>query len=268
MPSEASQPLLTKTGTCLAENFEAIGEFPAKGALIHYHFAKLYLFSHVFRGLSPEEPIPAVFLSAATGAVAAATTIVELLLTDSDIRAGLRGMPSYLHAMTAFACVFLLKIATKRRTDGLVDVSLVSELAGKLVNQFRSVGVGKWHLVHLMAEGLEQSAASLLQGDSGGSGGGLVAHGTNGSSNMAAHHAISGHNGPGAAAGTSPYGLPHDGSGTPGFGDPNSFGGLNGGIGEPSLMFNLSPDFVFGGTSFLDSNGGQLDFNYDHLNFP
>ncbi|KAL8398591.1 hypothetical protein RB596_005936 [Gaeumannomyces avenae] len=257
----------------LKRNFEAIGEFPVKGALIHYHFAKLYLFSHVFRGLSPEEAIPAVFRSAATGAVAAATAIVELLLTDAHIRAGLRGMPSYLHAMTAFACVFLLKIATKRRTDCLVEVSLVSELAGKLVNQFRSVGVGKWHLVHLMAQGLEQAAASLLQDDpgggGGGGGGGLASRSANDGSNVPAHHGISGHNGHGAAAG-SPYGLPHDGAGTPGFSDHNSLGGLNGGMAETPFSFsnNLSPDFVFGGTSFLDFHGGQLDFNYDHLNFP
>jgi hypothetical protein len=58
--------------------------------------------------------------------------------------------------------------------------------------------------------------------------------------------------------------------GTPGFPDPNPMGGgLNGSMADTPLMFNnLSPDFVFGGTSFLDFNGGHMDFSYDHLNFP
>ncbi|TLS26346.1 hypothetical protein PpBr36_05556 [Pyricularia pennisetigena] len=248
--------------TVLKKHFQAIGEFPAKGALIHYHFAKLYLFSHVFRGLTPGEPIPAVFRSAATGAVTAATTIVELLLNDPDIGEGLRGMPSYLHAMTAFACVFLLKIATRRREDGLVEVGLVSDLAGKLVGRFREVRVGKWHLVHLMADGLAKSAKKLLQTVDGGF-------------HTRVDAAVVG-DGSGDQT-TLPPSAMYDGMHPPhpngGFGDGTLDGSnMNGGMVETPVMFNnvLSPDFVLGTTSFLDFNGavGGLDFGYDHMNFP
>lgn len=91
------------------------------------------------------------------------------MLTDPDVGDALRGMPSYLHAMTCFACVFLLKLAAKRQDD-LVEVAVVGDLASKLVAQLRSVRVSKFHLAPLMADGLEKSASSLLQ-SSGGPGG-------------------------------------------------------------------------------------------------
>lgn len=65
--------------------------------------------------------------------------------------------------MTAFACVFLLNIAAKRN-DGLVEIMAVEGLTSRLVKQFRSVPVSKWHLIHLMADGLENVAKTLLNG--------------------------------------------------------------------------------------------------------
>lgn len=191
----------------------------------------------------------------------AATTIVELLLNDPDIGEGLRGMPSYLHAMTAFACVFLLKIATRRREDGLVEVGLVSDLAGRLVGRFREVRVGKWHLVHLMADGLAKSAKKLLQTVDGGF-------------HMRVDAAMVGDGSSDQT--TLPPSAMYDGMQPPhpnsGFGDGTLDGSMNGGMVETPVMFNnvLSPDFVLGTTSFLDFNGavGGLDFGYDHMNFP
>ncbi|POS77325.1 hypothetical protein DHEL01_v204286 [Diaporthe helianthi] len=151
--------------TTLKSCSSTIGEFPVKNALIYYQFSKLYLFSHAFRGLTSKDPVPVPLREAASGAVAAATNMIELVLQDPDIAAGLRGMPTFVHAKVCFACVFLLKQAAKRQ-DGLVDAGLVGDLAGRLVAQFRSIQAGKWHLAHLMADGLERSAASLL-GDSG-----------------------------------------------------------------------------------------------------
>lgn len=106
--------------------------------------------------------IPSYLQAGATAAVTAATTIIDLLLTDSDLREGLLGIPHYLHTMTAFACVFLLKIASK--SDGhFVDTGSETDLTLRFVTQLRSIGVGKWHLVHLMADGLEKLVRSLSQ---------------------------------------------------------------------------------------------------------
>ncbi|KAF2820253.1 hypothetical protein CC86DRAFT_387296 [Ophiobolus disseminans] len=136
---------------------ESIGEFPTKGVILHHHLSKLHLHSHVFRGLKGA-PVPHYFQSSAVAAVTAATSIIEIILTDDDIREGLVGIPHYIHSMIAFACVFLLKIAGQYSGQYIED-AVVFDLATKAVQQFRSTPVGKWHLVHLMAEGLEKMLA-------------------------------------------------------------------------------------------------------------
>jgi hypothetical protein len=68
--------------------------------------------------------------------------------------------------MIAFACVFMLKIAAQY--SGLyVDDVVAFELTTRAVRQFRGTPVGKWHLVHLMAEGLEKMIAkrTVVRGD-------------------------------------------------------------------------------------------------------
>jgi hypothetical protein len=139
------------------ELHESIGEFPTKGVILHHHLAKLHLHSHVFRGLKGA-PVPHHFQDSAAAAVAAATAIIETVLTDDDIREGLVGIPHYIHSMIAFACVFLLKIAAQYSGQYIED-AVVFDLTTRAVQQFRSTPVGKWHLVHLMAEGLDKMLA-------------------------------------------------------------------------------------------------------------
>lgn len=138
-----------------------IGDFPAKGVVLHHHFAKLHLHSHVFRGRVGDTSIPPYFQENAVAAVSAATSIVESLLADPDLRESLIGIPHYLHTMTAFACVFLLKVASQF-SGQYIEGSVVLDLTTRLVHQFRSTAVGKWHLVHLMADGLEKMAAKKI----------------------------------------------------------------------------------------------------------
>ncbi|KAF2732658.1 hypothetical protein EJ04DRAFT_535904 [Polyplosphaeria fusca] len=147
--------------TELLKLHQFIGEFPTKGVILHHHLAKLHLHSHVFRGLKGA-PVPAYFQDSAVAAVSAATSIVEMLLSDYDIREGLAGIPHYIHSMIAFACVFLLKVAAQH-SGHYIDDAVVLELTSKAVQQFRSTAVGKWHLVHLMADGLEKMAMRKIQ---------------------------------------------------------------------------------------------------------
>ncbi|KAF1971614.1 hypothetical protein BU23DRAFT_470603 [Bimuria novae-zelandiae CBS 107.79] len=144
--------------TELLKLHQHLGEFPTKGVILHHHLAKLHLHSHVFRGLKGA-PVPSYFQDSAAAAVSAATSTVEMLLSDRDIREGLVGIPHYLHSMIAFACVFLLKI-TVQHSGQYIDDEVVFDLTNKAVHQFRNTSVGKWHLVHMMAEGLEKLVAS------------------------------------------------------------------------------------------------------------
>ncbi|CAI6342402.1 unnamed protein product [Periconia digitata] len=136
-----------------------IGEFPTKGVILHHHFAKLHLHSHVFRGLKGA-PVPVYFTENATAAVAASTAIIEMLLSDPDIRESLVGIPHYIHSMIAFACVFLLKVAAQH--SGLyIDNLFVLNMTAKVVQKLRSTATSKYHLVHLMADGLEKLASKI-----------------------------------------------------------------------------------------------------------
>lgn len=144
----------------LLERYDHIGSFPRKGVQLHYHFAKLHLHSHVFRGLSSDSPIPHYFLDCTVAAVSAATSTIEFILTDSDVAAGVVGMPSYLHCMTAFACMFLTKVVTRYGCD-LIELDRVRDLITRLVRQFRALPVGRWHLANLMASGLAKMAETL-----------------------------------------------------------------------------------------------------------
>lgn len=144
----------------IVDNHQRIGKFPPKGALLHFYFAKLHLYSHVFRGLPGEQPIPHYFLDCASMAISSATSIINFIRTDPDVAAAINGMPSYLHSMTAFACMFLIKVAVKYGGD-LIEKDRVYEMINGLVQQFRSLPTGKWHLANLMAGGLEKMAATL-----------------------------------------------------------------------------------------------------------
>jgi hypothetical protein len=129
---------------------------------MHYHWAKLYLQSYVLRGL-PESGavIPEHFLENASAAVAAATAIINLLLDDKDAQIAIGYVPHHIHGMIAFACMFLLKIATKHSEQLFLDTVRFQRLINALAQHFKSTDVGKDHLIHRMADGLEKMAESL-----------------------------------------------------------------------------------------------------------
>jgi hypothetical protein len=134
-----------------------IGDWPSKGVSIHQLFSRLYLDAYVFRGLSEANPvIPAHFLETASAAVAAATTIVGSLLEEETLQKSLAGVPHYFHGMVAFACMFLLRVATKHSAQLFPNNSDLGNAIARLAQLFRMTEVGREHLIHKMAEGLEK----------------------------------------------------------------------------------------------------------------
>lgn len=138
---------------------------PRKGALFHFHFAKLYLSTHIFRGLAPPNAsspplIPPAFLETAHSAITAAVSIISMILTDSDVQSGLVGLPCYIQSMIGFACMFLAKV-TSIHGEALIERETVVDLVGRLVGVYRGTGVGRWHLVPLMGDGLERLVGVL-----------------------------------------------------------------------------------------------------------
>lgn len=83
-----------------------------------------------------------------------------MIVTDSDVRVALVGLPCYVQSMIGFACMFLAKLASTHH-GLLVDRSAVTDHIARLLEVYRATRVGKWHLVHLMADGLEKILAAL-----------------------------------------------------------------------------------------------------------
>jgi hypothetical protein len=129
---------------------------------VHYHWAKLYLQSYVLRGLPDTGgTIPQHFLENASSAVQAAVAIINILLDDKDAQLAIGYVPHHIHGMVAFAAMFLLKVATKYSQQLFVDIFKFQRLIGALAQQFKAVDVGKDHLIHRMADGLEKMTESL-----------------------------------------------------------------------------------------------------------
>jgi hypothetical protein len=214
----------------LAGLHQHIGEFPTKGVILHHHLAKLHLHSHVFRGLKGAS-VPPHFQDSAAAAVSAAKSTIEMLLSDCDIRESLVGIPHYLHSMIAFACVFLLKVASQH-SGQYIDDTVVYDLTNKAVQQFRATSVGKWHLVHMMAEGLEK----------------LVASRTTNTTTNPDQHLVSAQSKARIALEHSPYMAP--------MATPNGF------YENDSLNNGFDDDFGLGTSNFLSIQPGELDFSF------
>jgi hypothetical protein len=107
--------------------------------------------------------IPDHFLETASAAVAAATSIVTLLLEDETLQNALTGVPHYFHGMVSFACMWLLKVATKHSAQLYIDLRKFDTMIQGLSQQLKFTKVGRDHLIHRMAEGLEKMAKILNQ---------------------------------------------------------------------------------------------------------
>ncbi|KAH8894009.1 hypothetical protein GQ53DRAFT_716521 [Thozetella sp. PMI_491] len=134
-----------------------VGNYPRKGVGLQYHFAKLYLCSHVFRGgtlgdragrLATEDTAWEMD-EIANFAVLSAVSILRAVSSDTEIQSYLDGLPTYFHIMVAFAAVFLLKVSTKLSTSVQLDVKEIQRLMHTLVQALKKV-TATMHPRHLL----------------------------------------------------------------------------------------------------------------------
>lgn len=141
-----------------------VGNYPKKGVGLHYHFAKLYLYSMAFRGVGqPGFKSPDVALDIdelAINAVLSATAILRAVVSDTEIQGHLNGLPTYFDIMIAFAVVFVLKVSTKYTTTVRVDTTEIRTLVTELVIVLKRV-TSDMHSRHLLAS-VAQGAETLL----------------------------------------------------------------------------------------------------------
>ncbi|KAL4872786.1 hypothetical protein BDV12DRAFT_126325 [Aspergillus spectabilis] len=136
-----------------------VGNYPQKGVGVHFHFAKLYLCSHAFRGLSRRGSsscsTPEMEEIANTG-VLSAMSILRTIVSDEEFRSFLNGLPLYLDMMLAFAVVFLLKVATKFPATIRIDTEKIISLVKQTVSALQETthSMHQQHILVVIADGL------------------------------------------------------------------------------------------------------------------
>lgn len=143
-----------------------ISEYPAKGVTLHYHFARLLLFSICLRGLQPSgqasmSPERRQFVNMAIASAAAA---LDLILNDSDMRRAVIGVPLYLLTTMAYACLFLMKCQSQWKSANLNihhgDVVALIESTVQLLEDTRSC---VRHVAHYLGRGLRGMLEKLKE---------------------------------------------------------------------------------------------------------
>ncbi|KAJ9144626.1 Transcription factor [Pleurostoma richardsiae] len=146
-----------------------VGNYPRKGVGLQYHFAKLYLCSHAFRGAGPaslrrpsrSQDAAMELEEIANAAVLAALSIVRTVVSDTEIQSFLDGLPTYFDVMIAFSAVFLLKVSTRFSASVRLDLTEIKRLMGELVATLRRV-TARMHPRHLLVS-ITKGIEALLQ---------------------------------------------------------------------------------------------------------
>ena len=139
-----------------------VGNYPQKGVGFHFHFAKLYLCSHAFRGVPSSESAPQCMSpeleEIANAGVLSAMSILRVIVNDAEFRSFMNGLPLYFDTMLAFAVVFLLKVATKYASMIRIDTGKILSLVTETVAALRDItqSMHKHHLLVVISEGLER----------------------------------------------------------------------------------------------------------------
>ncbi|KPI43658.1 Transcriptional activator of proteases prtT [Cyphellophora attinorum] len=150
---------------------ERIGNYPNQGVKLHYHFTKLYLCSHAFRGAhdpaSDSYNISEELEDFANLAVHSATSILRHVVEDVEFQSFLNGLPAYYDTMIPFAVVFLLKVLAKDSPAVRVDRAGTYSLMERLSFTLESITaqMPKQHLLSSVASSLRNVVDSGRQSD-------------------------------------------------------------------------------------------------------
>ncbi|KAG6016442.1 hypothetical protein E4U43_003650 [Claviceps pusilla] len=134
-----------------------IADYPAKGVILHYHFARVQLFSICLRGLRPTEQYTMSderreFINLA---ISSAFGALELILDDPDMRPAVIGVPLYLLTTIAYACLFLMKAQTQWKSANLnIRYENVATVMEGIVALLEETSPCVRHVAHYLGRGL------------------------------------------------------------------------------------------------------------------
>lgn len=150
---------------------DVIGQYPRKGVRLHYHFAKLYLCSHAFRGA--QDPDTTAFAitpeleELANAAVNHSTAILRTIIDDPEFQSFLNGLPAYFDTMIAFAVVFLVKVLAKDSPAIRIDRARTYDLMNSLSSTLETITeqMSRHHLLASIASSLRSVIDKGRQSD-------------------------------------------------------------------------------------------------------
>ena len=137
-----------------------VGDYPAIGVDLHYHFASMMLNSLSLRGrsLPSLSQLPASLRPLALRALESAHRILAIVLEEPDIQRSLVGVPLYLHSVIAFAVVFLIKMSSRWKSIGVtIDPEMKTRpMIENVITKLKECEAGKSHILYNMASGFER----------------------------------------------------------------------------------------------------------------
>lgn len=140
-------------------------EHLTRAVVLQFHFGDLVLHSIILRGrpLDKIAELPACLRPLALKVINAAHSILQHFLQETSRHEEMIGMPFYLHAMVAFAVVFLLKLSARWHQIGTsIDPRSQSwPLIVNIIGLLRSCQAGNDHMAYKMADGFERMLAQL-----------------------------------------------------------------------------------------------------------
>lgn len=135
-----------------------VGNYPKKGVGFHFHFAKLYLCAHSFRGVPSSQCMSPDLEEFANAGILSAMSILQVLVSDNEFQTFMNGLPLYFDTMIAFAVVFLLRVGTRYAAAFRFDTTRVLSLVTQTVVTLQEITqyMHRSHLLVVIAEGLEK----------------------------------------------------------------------------------------------------------------
>jgi hypothetical protein len=125
--------------------------------MLHHHFSKLLVSSHVFRGIGRDpiqDLLPVEFQGLASVAIDSARAVLETTVTDPDIIDAFVGIPHYYQTMIAFTCSFLLKTAKVYRNHVTISPTIVIDTIKPVIALCLNADCTTYHLAHWIGRGL------------------------------------------------------------------------------------------------------------------
>lgn len=137
--------------------------------MLHYHFARLLLFSVCLQGLQPTDGflISLERQDFINTAVESACAALRLILEDSDMRRAVVGVPLYLLTTIAYSSIFLIKVCSSWRAVVVhLAVDDVVNLVGPIISMLNATQAYARHVAHYIGQGLSTMLDKLKSGES------------------------------------------------------------------------------------------------------